>query len=185
MNHADRNRKNDNEPEDDIELLTGQKTSEFPYLAFYLSIALFFYALYSLTIADWEIDKTLQWNRADAQITDLATHTSAFGYQLDLVKFEYFYQGKTYTSDEEGWCTQKDKKVLCELTDEELEKLLAGSCARYRCFVNPEDPEEALLFCNPDKKSGWLEWAMLVAGAIAVPYFGIGARRQFKSDMND
>ncbi len=89
------------------------------------------------------------WARADAYINELEISAHAFGYDIQVLKFSYSYRGKSYESDNAEGISLKQKKELRDLQKREQGELTDGKRSYYRCYVNPEHPEEAKLIYSP------------------------------------
>lgn len=129
-------------------------------------------------------DVAKNWDRASAEILDYRmvvrmgyhrVHRGASADKLE-VRFAYKVNGQRYESTEAGWYSLHDIAPFREprraFTDDEL-PLRRRPLGNFDCYVNPQNPAEAVLFCNTavhNRFFGYLTTLMMAAFAFMGGY---------------
>lgn len=113
------------------------------------------------------------WDRATAEILDYRmvsrmgygrAHRSLTADKLE-VRFAYRVHGKRYVSEDAGWYGHEDVAPF--------KRPRRADLGEFDCYVNPENPAEAVLFCNTSSHPRWFGWLVILAllcGAAAGAY---------------
>ena len=121
-------------------------------------------------------DVAESWVAAPAQIREATVSRSlshAFWQsrtdkRLLSATFSYTFSGREYASSDLGWYTQRDAESLVPFSLQVGTQTLGASAyadMALTCRVNPADPAQAKLFCNPETAS--------LSKPVAVTVFGL------------
>ncbi len=122
------------------------------YLVAFLVGIVSFYMTFSSFQTDREIDAAQSWEPTPAHVEEarlryvnanVRTHTRQ---QKADVRYAYVYRGTTYHSSRTGWHTDEDMERAYQALERNPNALM--------CYVNPERPDEAVLFRSTAKKMG-------------------------------
>lgn len=99
------------------------------------------------------------WDRVPARVNEYRV-VGRLGYHRTnrttvrdrlLVRYTYVVKGRLYESENPGWYASSDVHTLDHL----------GWRETVDCYVNPQDPAEAVLFCNTADRPRWFARSML------------------------
>jgi len=133
------------------------------------------------------VKQVSSWEKVPARITEATTETTSRGWGRDSatitdlvsVKYNYSYKGVEYTSTDKGVYNEENAKSLDVHTP-----LFYGRYGRrkysksdysnseFQCYVNPRNPNEAKLFCNPTEADKTIACLLLVLGIMSSVAFG-------------
>lgn len=171
---------------------TWQKTktslSLIPFLAGSLGLVLGGLVLYiEADEAAACVKQVSSWKKVPAQIVEATTETTSSGWgnnrttatDLISVKYKYDYNGLEYTSTDKGLYNEHDVQSIDKhpplFYKQHRRREYTKSDFLYSdfsCFVNPHNPNEAKLFCNPSESNKSIACILLVMGIIGSGAFG-------------